>query len=310
MRNKNLILNYVFLSCLIILFLNDHIFKFQYTSWFTGKLSDVVGIILLPMLLTYLFPKLKENSVFEAGLFFAFWKSPFSESFIKIYNVISPISIHRVVDESDLLVLLLLPIPYFLIKNIHVLDQFSLKKINVFAVLLPTVFVLMSTSQANVYSYSSDTGILSFRDARFEIKKTGPNLLKEFEDQNVAWVKDTVYILESMRFQIARMGKIDQKAIKNGGDIFKINNTELKEHIEREIYYSSDYKIKEIKIGDRIIKNLRFSIHPSYMKMSPKKFVQIEVREVQIDKNLDQDKVGDRLRELYQSIIASKFKHF
>jgi branched-subunit amino acid permease len=86
MRNKNLILNPAFLICLVVLFLNDHFFKFYYTSWFTGKLSDIAGIILLPMLLTYLFPKLKQNSVFVAGLLFTFWKSPFSEGFIKVYN--------------------------------------------------------------------------------------------------------------------------------------------------------------------------------------------------------------------------------
>lgn len=262
------------------------------------------------MLLTYLFPKMKQNSVFAAGLLFAFWKSPFSENFITFYNVISPVSIHRIVDESDLLVLLLLPIPYFLIKNSHVLKQFSLKKVNTFAVLLPTVFVLMSTSQPRTYMYSPETGTLSFVDARFEIKKTAPDLLKEFEKQNIVLVKDTAQIVESLRFEISRMGKFDQNAIKDGGDIFKIDNAELKKLIAKGIDESQDYKIQEIKIGDRVVKNLRFSIKPAYMKMSPKKFVQIEVYGVQIDKNLDNDKAGERLKEIYQSIITSKFKHF
>jgi hypothetical protein len=308
MRNKNLILNYVFLSCLIVLFLNDHLFKFQYTSWLTGKLSDVVGIILLPMLLTYLFPKLKQNSVFVAGLFFAFWKSPFSESFIKIYNIISPISIHRVVDYTDVLVLLLLPIPYFLIKNSSSLERFSVKKINVFAVLLPAMFVLMSTSP--LYTYSSETGVLTFREASFEIKKTEPELLKEFKNQNIILVKDTAQILEDLRFRISRIGKFNQEAIKNGGDIFKVDNADLKEIIIKEISESSDYKIKEINIGDKTVKNLRFSIKPAYTKMNPKKFVQIQIHEIQIDKNLDDYKVEKRLRKTYQSIITSKFKHF
>lgn len=310
MRNKNLILNYVFLSCVIVLFLNDHLFKFQYKSWFTGKLSDVVGIILLPMLLTYLFPKLKENSVFTAGLLFIFWKSPFSESFIKIYNIISPISIHRIVDYSDLLVLLLLPIPYFLIKNSNVLHQFSLKRINAFAVLLPTVFVLMSTSQLHTYSYSPETGNLTFRETKFEIKKTEVDLLKEFQNQNIILVKDTAVILESLRYDVSRIGKFDQNALKSGDDIFKVDNADLKDIFLKKIEESSDYKIQEIKIGDRTLKNLRFSIKPALMKMSPKKFSQIVVREVQIDKNLDEDKVGERLREIYESIITSKFKHF
>lgn len=310
MRNKNLLLNYVFLSCLIVLFLNDHIFKFQYTSWLTGKLSDIVGIILLPMLLSYLFPKLKQNSVFVAGLFFIFWKSPFSDNLINFYNVISPISTHRIVDESDLLVVFLLPIPYFLIKNIHLLEQFSFKKINAFAVLLPTLLILMSTSQMKMYTYAPETGVLTFRDIQFEIKKTKTDLLKEIQDQNLVLVKDTAFILESSRFTVSRMGKFDQNALEKGGDVFKIDNADLKNALLKEIEESSDYKIKEIKIGDRIIKNLRFSIKPALMKMSPKKFTQIVVHSAEIDKSLDNDKVGERLREIYQSMITSKFKNF
>lgn len=310
MRNSHLILNYLFLGCLTVLFFNDHFFKFQYTSWFTGKLSDIVGIILFPMLLTYLFPKLKQNSVFVAGLFFAFWKSPFSENFISIYNQVSPISIHRVVDYTDLLVFLLLPVPYFLIKNDTVLKQFSFKKINAFAVLLPTLFVLMSTSQSRTYIYSPETGTLTFMDVQFEIKKTKTDLLKEIQNQNLVLEKDTAYILESSRYEISRMGKFDQNAIKNGGDIFKIDNADLKETLVKEIENSSDYKIREIKIGDRTVRNLRFSIKPAFMAMNPKKTSQIVVHGVQIDKNLDENKVGDRLREIYKSVITSKFKNF
>ncbi len=309
MRNRNLILNYIFLSCLVVLFLNDHFFKFQYTSWFTGKLSDIAGIILLPMLLAYLFPKLKENSVFAASLFFTVWKSPFSERCIEIYNMISPISIHRVVDFSDLLVLLLLPIPYFLIKNINALEQFSAKKINSFVVLLPTLLVLMSTSIQQIYTYSPETGTLTFSDARFEVKKTKLDLINEIKNQNLVLVKDTAYILESSRFTVSRMGKFDQDAIKNGGDIFKINNDDLKDALLKEIAERPDYKIMELKIGERTVKNLRFSIAPAFNKISPKKFSEIVVRGVEIDKNLDNDKVGSRLREIYKSIITSKFKH-
>lgn len=311
MGNKNLLFNYIFLGCLIVLFLNDHFFKFQFTSWFTGKLSDIVGIVLLPMLLTYLFPKLKQNSVFVAGLFFIFWKSPLSENFINIYNLMSPISIHRVVDYSDVVVLLLLPVPYFLIKNMSLLEQISVKKINSFAILLPTLLVLMSTSQPKSYTYSPETGVLTFNnDTRFEVKKTKIDLINEIRNQNLVIVKDTVYILESSRFIVSRMGKFDQEAIKNGGDIFKVDNTDLKEVLLKEIEKRSDYKIAEIRIGERTVKNLRFSIEPAFNKISPKKFSEIVVHGVQIDKNLDNDKIGERLREIYKSIITSKFKNF
>lgn len=312
MRNKNLILNYVFLSCVIVLFMNDHFFKFKYTSWFTGKLSDAVGIILLPMLITYIFPKLKENSAFVSGLFFVFWKSPFSESFIKMYNTISPIDIHRVIDYSDLMVLLLLAIPYFLIKNDHIFENFIIKKIHAAIVLFPTVFVLMSTSQSNGYTYSPETGKLAFRDFNFEIKKTEGDLLKKLEEQHITIVKDTAQILQSLRYEISAMGKFNQDAIAKTkeGDIFKVDNAELRKRIMERIYYSSDYKINELKIGERNVKNIRFSIEPAYNKINAKKFVAIKLHEVQIDKDLDDDKVAVRLREIYQSVIMSRFKNF
>ena len=117
MRDKFLLVNYLFIISLIVLFLNDHIFKTNFSNWFTGKISDVFGIILLPFLITYLFPKLKQNSVFVTIAFFIFWKSPFSNSFITLYNSISPIAITRIVDYTDFLSFAFLPISYYIIKN-------------------------------------------------------------------------------------------------------------------------------------------------------------------------------------------------
>lgn len=71
-RNKYYLLNFVFLFCLVILLLNDHFFKYQFANALTGKLSDVVGIILLPLLLAFVFPRLKQQAVWISGLLFVF----------------------------------------------------------------------------------------------------------------------------------------------------------------------------------------------------------------------------------------------
>ncbi|WP_449401282.1 hypothetical protein [Chryseobacterium wanjuense] len=178
-------------------------------------------------------------------------------------------------------------------------------------VLLPALLVLMSTSQPKSYTYSPETGMLTFNnDIRFEVKKTKIELINEIRNQNLVIVKDTAYILESSRFIVSRMGKFDQGAIKNDGDIFKVDNADLKKVLLKEIEESSDYKITELAIGERTVKNLRFSIGPAFDKISPKKFSEIVVHGVQIDKNLDNDKVGARLREIYKSVITNKFKNF
>ena len=109
-RDKKLILNYIFIFGIVILFLNDHFFKFYYSNFLTGKLSDICGIIIFPLFLTYIFPKLKERSVFLACTVFIFWKSEYSQSLIDLYNKYSFIQTSRIIDYSDLLVLILLRI--------------------------------------------------------------------------------------------------------------------------------------------------------------------------------------------------------
>lgn len=310
MRNKNLITNPVFLGCLTLLFLNDHLFKTAYHNGLTGKVSDMAGIVLFPMLLAYLFPKLRENAVWVAGLFFLFWKSPFSGSLIRLYNTVSPISIHRLVDYTDLWVLLLLPVPYFMIKNSLYLEKISLQKVNVFTILVPTVLVLISTAPPYSYLYVSERGTLIFKGADIEIKKTKTDLLRELETYHITWVKDTAKVIESLRFETSRMGKFDQNALKNGGPVFTIDNDELRLLILRKIQESSDYNIPELKVGERIVKNLRFSVEPAYRRVNPEKFSTVVIREVEIDKNLDHDKAGKELRKMYQDILISKFKNF
>ncbi|NVJ08600.1 hypothetical protein HUW63_25600 [Myxococcus sp. AM001] len=39
------------LAAVALLLLNDHVFKAQWPSWWTGKLSDVVGLAMFPLLL-------------------------------------------------------------------------------------------------------------------------------------------------------------------------------------------------------------------------------------------------------------------
>lgn len=307
MRNKNLILNYVFLSCLAILFLNDHFFKFEYTSWLTGKLSDIVGIILFPMLLTYLFPKLKQNSVFLAGLLFAFWKSPFSESCIQYYNMISPISIHRVVDYSDIFVVLLLPIPYYLILNAHIINTFSLKKVNFFAVLVPTLFILMSTSPGyRHYDYVPYTGNLIFGNTTFTLPKSKEQVLAELKKRDINIHKDSVSIVGVNKSKYLGLGRIDYKNIDSKKDIFQISNDSLKQEILKSIDESNEYKIDKIKIGDQTIENIQLQVSKSIDGRG----TSITLKSMNIERYLREDKVERKLRKIYEKLLEEQFKSY
>lgn len=303
MRNKNLIFNPVFLICLLILFLNDHFFKFYYTSWFTGKLSDIVGIILLPMLLTYLFPGLKHKSVWAAGVLFAFWKSPFSEGFINAYNHIAPIAIHRVVDYTDMLVLMLLPVPYILIKNDSFINNFSIKKLNPAVVLCPAVLILMSTSPPRDFRYNRYSGNVKFDNLLVEVKKTDVEILNEFKKRNIHIYKDTARIIREAEFEVLRVGKMNAVNLKNGKDVFEFNNDSLKVLLNRRIKESTEYKIDEMEIGaGSMVKNIQLSI------WKQPKSSQIIVHSMLVEKNLDSTQVDHKLRKMYKNLMLQKLK--
>jgi hypothetical protein len=184
-RNKYYLLNYIFLFCLVTLVVNDHYLKYEYGNWFTGKLSDIVGIILLPLLLTWLFPSLKAKSIILSAALLIFWKSPFSQGFIDFYNRIAIIRTSRVVDYTDLFVLLLLPIPWFLIKRIDSLRALQITRVNPLFILLPTVISLMSTAPPRWYNYTRTNGNLECYNCNFTVHYTQPEIIDMLKKDSI-----------------------------------------------------------------------------------------------------------------------------
>jgi len=114
---KSNVLNYVFIIGLAILILNDHLLKEVFGNWWTGKLSDFAGVLILPMFLKYLFPINTKNSVIITVLFFVFWKSPYSQFIINNINSTGLFTINRVVDYTDFLAFMILPLSIFVLNN-------------------------------------------------------------------------------------------------------------------------------------------------------------------------------------------------
>lgn len=117
-KQSNYLLNLPFIIGLIFLILNDHYLKGVYGNWFTGKLSDFAGILILPLFLKFVFKRSNSMSIIMTVVLFVFWKSPFSEPFIEVYNSISPISTARIVDYTDFWAFLMLPLSYYILENI------------------------------------------------------------------------------------------------------------------------------------------------------------------------------------------------
>lgn len=113
------LLHPVFIIGLIGLLLNDHFLKDYYGNWWTGKLSDFVGVLILPLFLKFLFSVSDRKAIATTVLLFLFWKSPLSQNCIAILNSLTSYSIGRVVDYTDYIAFLMLPLSYSTLKHIN-----------------------------------------------------------------------------------------------------------------------------------------------------------------------------------------------
>ncbi len=123
----NFILRLPFLLALSILILNDHVWKYQFHNFITGKLSDFAGIFLVGILGIIVFPRFKKTILGLIGLGFIWWKSPYSQTAIDWYNTSALIPIGRVVDYGDLMALLMLPIAYVYTQKSRTSPTLSIK---------------------------------------------------------------------------------------------------------------------------------------------------------------------------------------
>ena len=268
-RNKILITNFVFLFGIIILFFNDQFLKFQFANFLTGKVSDICGIIIFPMFLTYIFPKLKEYSILPAALIFIFWKSDYSQTLIDFYNSISPIETSRVIDYSDLYALLFLPIPYFLIKNPRRLYTFSFKIINEKLLLIPIVLILVAEAPPIDYYYTYSDGNLKCYKCTARVKYSTNELINKLENNGI--------VFDSIR-PIYIRGVVD----------------------------STSYLClkKELIIAKDTLRNIDFALRPINENETT-----IYFNGMSVSKDISDKKIKNKLRKYYRKLILNEIKN-
>ncbi len=267
-RNPDLLFNWIFLSGLILLALNDHFLKWQYSNWLTGKLSDLLGLLILPMFVLFLFPRLKNYAFVVCGLFFIFWKLPISDEAIRLYNKFAFIPITRVVDYTDLLALLVLPISYGLLKNISSYRIFkSQLAINPLLMLIPSCFVFMATSPPIKYHMKPNGDIHIGKT--YHIKTSKEHILNKLKQEGFSIKPDTsqnnshkgladYYLIENV---VLNNGKDTIKSIQFGffGSTLLVNNVCLNGNFKtsdwKQLKAYSKYYTKIIESG--IIEELK-----------------------------------------------------
>lgn len=169
MKNSDYLLNRVFLLALFLLLFNDFYLKAAFPSFLSGKLSDLSGLIVFTLFLTFLFGSRFKGIVFiTTALLFCWWKSALSNSFILQWNsLFSFYSIERVVDYSDMFCLgILIPVYFYRSKRISLPESRWVAA----PVLLLTVFAISATSKAKNMGAYNNTKRYIIQES-FKIKK-------------------------------------------------------------------------------------------------------------------------------------------
>ncbi|MBQ4819065.1 hypothetical protein [Aquimarina sp. MMG016] len=279
---KYYLLNYVFITGLVILFINDHFLKHYFSNWVTGKLSDFIGILILPFLLTFIFPKFLRWNIIFTGVFFIFWKSPYSQELINFYNTFAIIKISRVIDYTDLIALLTLPLSYSILYKLDHLPRIQLKQviINPVFILIPSIFILMATSPPLKYYYTFSNGNLRCHKCSIHIKKSKDQILKELKENNIKVYPDTNPL----------------------GDSISTNHWYSPDSIKDQ--KSPYYRVDVITIDQDTIRDFQFSM----VSINENK-TKIYINGMNISEDIPDNKVKRKLRKYYRKAIKRYLKH-
>jgi hypothetical protein len=135
-----------FLAALTTLLLNDFWLKSQFPGLVTGKLSDLAGIAMIALPLLAVFPSRARAIYLAIAAAFLWWKSPLSGPFIAFANEVLPYRIGRVVDYTDLLALLVLPLCSLATRDAHA-ESGKLRRVLTIPIAAAAVFATAATSQ-------------------------------------------------------------------------------------------------------------------------------------------------------------------
>ena len=199
MPNKRIpyITNYFFVIALAFFVLNDHFLKWNFHNWITGKLSDILGILILPLLILGIFPKINKIApILITCFFFIFWKSPFSTPFIGFYNEIALIPITRIVDYSDLYCLIPLIGLFWVIRykpgllyKLQLSKRYNWQKV----LILFGAFSLMATSPPLSF-YHKYTNAPIYLNGKVKVNLTKDEILAKLEQKGLSVIQDTFLI--------------------------------------------------------------------------------------------------------------------
>jgi hypothetical protein len=147
-RVATVVTTWPFLFAVTALLLNDWWLKQAFPGVVSGKLSDFAGVAIAALVFFASYPRRAYVGYVAISLAFLWWKSPGSTALIELINDTAPFHIGRVVDYSDLLALMVLPLCKHVSKlpSRYAVGRWAVRAVLVGPVYVVTALALVGTS--------------------------------------------------------------------------------------------------------------------------------------------------------------------
>ncbi len=159
-----------FLLALCLLLLNDFVLKPWLGNWLTGKLSDFAGLFVFPLFWSALFPRFRRAVYLLTAASFVLWKSAYSQPPLDLWNGLGLLPLGRIVDASDLLALLVLPVSFL---HFGRAERRPPRRLAPYLVAAVSVFAFTATSYRTQFPYDNK---YPFQMSRTELTRRVFNL--------------------------------------------------------------------------------------------------------------------------------------
>jgi hypothetical protein len=258
-----LLLHPVFITSLLVLICNDCFWKYQYHNALTGKLSDVAGLMLLPIFLHQFFDNRKLSILFSV-LFFTWWKSVLSQPVIDLFNDSLHIPLYRTIDYTDLFALPASLIVFFIQPYSYVPGKIS-RKICISVAGLGCLFAFCRTSTMRPRQELYST--LRYNEIRFyesfKTTKTKEEVLEKLQAANISYYEDSVRyypVKQNIYYRVRHTNDSLQWV-----PVASTNDSTLFVKITSEKFYV----IPQYRIDGELLENIEFDILPTGKKKQP-----------------------------------------
>lgn len=293
-QRRPYLFNYAFIGSLVLLVLNDHVFKTAFHNDVTGKLSDFSGMVILPLFLAFIFPKLKINAVWISMAFFAFWKSSLSEPVVNACNAILPFGMERVVDYTDLWAFLIVPVPYFIIKDNVSLYFLKVRKVmlNPVYIVLPTLVALIATAPPKNHfhrHYRPATGDINLKEknVRVTVGMSVEAILEKLKKEGICYTRDSIVYVP--RYCQAT------------------DSMYVEPYALNPAYPPLFYKVERLVIEKDTLEDIQFSFIPIREGAEGNPKTKIYLNSLNIGKDLTDEEVKEKMTGYYKNLLKRYF---